>query len=104
MTCQRRTFMLFAASASALKGTVALAQTPVPELVKDADANAVALGYSSDASKTDVKKFPQYVTGQTCSGCILFSGTATAASALCPVFGGKAVSAKGWCSAWTKKA
>ena len=104
MICQRRTFILSAVSASTLTGTLAFAQSSPPELVKDTDANAVALGYFGDGSKTDVKKYPQYATGQSCSTCTLFTGTAKDSSAVCPVFGGKAVSAKGWCSAWTKKA
>ena len=107
MNCQRRSLIFFAAGASTLAGSLsaslALAQGATPELVKDADANAVALGYSSDGSKTDTKKHPQYAAGQSCSGCTLFTGTAKDASAVCLVFGGKAVSAKGWCSAWTKK-
>ena len=104
MNCQRRTFILCAASASTLTGTLAFAQNAPPELVKDTDTNAIALGYSSDGSKTDVKKFPQYAAGQSCSTCVLFTGTAKDNSAVCPVFGGKAVLAKGWCSAYTKKA
>ena len=103
MNCQRRTLIFFAASASTLAGPLALAQSATLELVKDTDANAVALGYSSDGSKTDTKKHPQYAAGQSCSGCTLFTGTAKDASAVCLVFGGKAVSAKGWCSAWNKK-
>ena len=104
MNCQRRTFIFCAASASTLTGSLAFAQSTPPELVKDTDANAVALGYSSDGSKTDVKKYPQYAAGQSCSTCVLFTGTAKDTSAVCPVFGGKAVSAKGWCSAYNKKA
>ena len=103
MNCLRRTFILYAAGTSTLTGTLAFAQNPPPELVKDTDANAVALGYSSDGSKTDVKKYPQYAAGQSCSACVLYTGTAKDTSAVCPVFGGKAVSAKGWCSAWAKK-
>ncbi len=104
MNCQRRTFILYAAGASTLAGTLAIAKNPLPELVKDTDPNAVALGYSSDGSKTDVKKYPQYAAGQSCSTCTLYLGVAKDTSAICPVFGGKAVSAKGWCSAWVKKA
>ena len=96
--------MLSAVGASSLTGTLAFAQSSTPELVKDTDPNAVALGYSSDGSKTDVKKYPQYAASQSCSTCVLFTGTAKDTSAVCPVFGGKAVSAKGWCSAWAKKA
>ncbi|MES2509795.1 MAG: high-potential iron-sulfur protein [Pseudomonadota bacterium] len=96
--------MFYAAGVSTLTGTLAYAQGASPELVKDTDANAVALGYSSDGSKTDTKKYPQYAAGQSCSTCTLFTGTPKDASAVCPVFGGKAVSSRGWCSAWTKKA
>ncbi len=104
MNQQRRTFIIYAASASSFAATAAFAQNAAPELVKDSDANAVALGYSSDGSKTDVKKYPQYAVGQSCSGCTLYGGTAKDASAACPIFGGKHVSGKGWCSAWAKKA
>ena len=104
MNCQRRTFIFYAAGASALTGTLAFAQNQAPELVKDSDANAIALGYASDGSKTDIKNYPQYAAGQSCSGCTLYTGTAKDTSAVCPVFGGKAVSAKGWCSAGAKKA
>ena len=104
MYCQRRSFVLYAAGASTFAGALAFAQSPALELVKDTDADAVAVGYSSDGSKTDVKKYPQYAAGQSCSTCTLYTGTAKDTSAVCPVFGGKAVFAKGWCSAWTKKA
>ena len=104
MNCQRRNFIFYAAGVSTLAGNMAFAQNSSPELVKDTDANAVALGYSSDGSKTDTKKYPQYAAGQSCSACQLYTGTAKDTSAVCPVFGGKAVSAKGWCSAWAKKA
>ena len=102
MHIQRRTFAIYAAGVTTLTGTLAFAQTP--ELIKDTDDLAVALGYSSDGSKTDAKKHPQYAAGQSCSTCTLYSGSAKDVSAVCPVFGGKAVSAKGWCSAWAKKA
>lgn len=38
------------------------------------------------------------------SNCKLFQGTAADGWGGCPLFGGKLVSAKGWCSAWAKKA
>ncbi|TAG77607.1 MAG: iron permease [Burkholderiales bacterium] len=104
MNQQRRTLIIYAATASSVAAATAFAQKATPELVKDSDANAVALGYSSDASKTDVKKYPQYAAGQSCSGCTLYAGTVKDANAACPIFGGKFVSGKGWCSAWVKKA
>lgn len=104
MNTQRRTFILCVAGASAFGTTLASAQKPAPELVKDTDPNAIALGYLSDGSKTDVKKHPRYAAGQSCATCSLYTGTSKDASAVCPVFGGKAVAATGWCSAWTRKA
>jgi len=39
-----------------------------------------------------------------CSSCSLYSGKAGAADGPCAIFQGKLVSAKGWCTAWVKKA
>ena len=80
------------------------AQAQAPSAVMEADPQAVALGYSADGSKTDTKKHPNYATGQSCSGCILFQGKASDSAAPCAAFGNKLVAGKGWCSAWTKKA
>lgn len=77
----------------------ALAQAKVDEK----DAQAVALGYVSDATKADAKKFPKYAAGQNCGNCALYQGKAGDAAGNCPLFAGKQVAAKGWCSAWAKK-
>lgn len=104
MNSSRRQFMLVAAGASSIGvASTVMAQNVSMELVKDSDPIAVAIGYSSDATKTDAKKYPQYAANQKCSGCTLFGGKATDQSAVCPVFASKAVSANGWCSAWVKK-
>ncbi len=105
MKSQRRSFIIYAAStgAAATLGTqAAFAQTP--ELVKDTDANAIALGYKTDGSKTDTKKYPKYAKEQNCANCALWVGDAKAANGKCALFAGKAVAAKAWCSAWAKKA
>ncbi len=103
MTLARRVFALQSlASVCAFAATVAQAQAP--SAVMEADPQAVALGYSADGSKTDTKKYPNYATGQSCSGCVLFQGQASDSSAPCAAFGNKLVAGKGWCSAWTKKA
>ena len=36
--------------------------------------------------------------------CALYQGKATDPAAACPLFAGKQVAGKGWCSAWAKKA
>ena len=38
------------------------------------------------------------------ANCVLYQGAPADASGPCPIFGGKSVSAKGWCSSYTKKA
>ncbi len=71
--------------------------------VDEAGPQAQALGYVSDATKADKVKFPVYVAGSQCSACQLFQG-GTAEFGPCALFAGSAVSAKGWCSAFAKKA
>ena len=105
MKSQRRTFIIHCATAGAatlLGAQAAFAQAP--ELVKDTDANAVALGYKTDGTKTDAKKYPKYAKEQVCSNCALWVGDAKAPQGKCALFAGKAVANKGWCSAWAKKA
>ena len=64
----------------------------------------MALGYVDDASRADTAKFKNYVAGNQCNNCANFLGTATDSSAGCKIFPGKSVVAKGWCTAWLKKA
>ena len=68
------------------------------------DPQAIALGYVADASKVDKVKFPRYAAGQDCATCQLYQAKPTDASGPCPLFAGKTVAAKGWCSAYAKKA
>ena len=68
------------------------------------DAQAQSLGYKHDATKVEKAKFPKYAAGQTCANCTLYQGKPTDAWAGCPIFGTKQVAAKGWCSAYVKKA
>jgi hypothetical protein len=72
--------------------------------VKPTDPQAVALGYVSDATKADKAKYPKYAAGQDCANCQLYQGKAGDATGPCPLFAGKNVAAKGWCSSWVKKA
>ena len=74
------------------------------QLVNEKDPQAVALGYVADATKADKAKFKNYAAGQLCNNCALYQGKATDAEAGCPLFAGKKVAGKGWCSAYAKKA
>ena len=103
MKFARRSFIsVTAALASALAfGRRAAADAGA---VQESDANALALGYRTDASKVDRAKYPKFQAGQTCASCQFFQGKAGDAMAPCTIFGGKQVTAKGWCSAYVKKA
>lgn len=72
-------------------------------LVDEKDPQAAALGYVAVAAKADKTKFPKYADGQLCSNCALYQGGA-AEQGGCPLYPGKQVLGKAWCSAYNKKA
>ena len=72
--------------------------------VDPASAQAMSLGYASDATKVDKAKFPRYQAGMECTKCALYQGAAGAEWGGCGIFAGQAVSAKGWCNAYAPKA
>jgi hypothetical protein len=103
MQASRRHFIVLAAtiaSSPALIGKVRAA----PVAVVESDPTAQALGYKADAAQVDKAKFAKYQAGQACANCQLYQGKAGEPSGPCPIFSGKLVSAKGWCSAYVKKA
>ncbi|WP_439587111.1 high-potential iron-sulfur protein [Hydrogenophaga sp.] len=101
----RRIFMLqLAAGGSALLAASVHAQTPPPPMVTDRDATAAALGYTVDATKVDIKKYPKYARGQRCGNCQLYTGKVGEPAGACGIFPGKLVSANAWCSAYAQKA
>ena len=98
----RRVFMMqvVATGAAALAATKAHAQAKLEET----DPQAANLGYKHDTTKVDNKKYPKHESSQTCGNCALYQGKPSDAWAGCPLFAGKQVNGKGWCSAWAKKA
>ena len=91
------------AAAQAMAAAAAKAPAaPAANMVKDTDANAIALQYHSDAKKVDAKKSPKYKAGDDCANCALYKGDAKTGD--CPLFAGKKVAAGGWCNAHAKKA
>ena len=102
MTSRRQFIVQFSAAGAAL-GTAQFTQAADP-MVAEADPQAKALGYFAVATKTDKTKYPKYSADQNCSNCSLFQGKATDAAGGCPLFAGKQVAGKAWCSAWVKKA
>jgi hypothetical protein len=95
----RRIFLMTVAAGGATLAGAARAQARLDEK----DPQAVALGYSHDATKVDPKKQPKYAAGQVCNNCALFQGKAADAWGGCPLFGARQVAGKGWCNAWAKK-
>ena len=94
----RRTFLMTVAAGGATLAGAAQAQARLDEK----DPQAVALGYSHDATKVDAKANPTYKAGNNCANCQFYQGKD--AWGACPMVGGKLVNGKGWCKVWAKKA
>lgn len=85
----------------------AVAQNAAPAVMPMVDekaAQALALGYVVDAAQADKAKFSVWAAGRQCNGCALYQGKAGEVAGPCPLFAGRQVAAKGWCSSWVKKA
>jgi hypothetical protein len=73
------------------------------ERVTEDDELAQQLGYKEDASEVDPNEWPDYQEGHTCANCQLYRGEEGAEWGPCDIFGGRLVSAKGWCMSWLEK-
>ena len=73
-------------------------------MLDEKEASALALGYVAEAARADKVKFTNFVAGSNCSNCASYLGQSGEPSGGCKIFPGKAVTAKGWCTAWIKKA
>ncbi|WP_322052908.1 high-potential iron-sulfur protein [Paraburkholderia bannensis] len=102
MRKSRRTFMITTAGVASSLALTRLAFSESPK-VSDAEPTAQALGYKSDAPRVDKAKYAKYAAGQVCSNCTFYQGRPGDAFAPCPMFGGKQVAGKGWCSAYSRK-
>lgn len=99
----RRVFMMQLAAGGAFLAASCLASAQAVPL-QETDPAATALGYKADATKVDRAKYATYAPGRQCNGCMQWKGSASDATAACGIFPGKLVAAKGWCTAWVKKA
>jgi hypothetical protein len=72
-------------------------------MVDEKDPTAQSLGYVSDSSRADTARFKNHAPGMACANCSLYGGAAGSAEGPCPIFQGRRVAAKGWCSAYVKK-
>lgn len=100
---QRRRFVA-TLTAAAMIGAVVPRRARAADLphLPESDPTAQALGYHEDAAKTDTAKFPTHVAPQQCANCNFFQGSGGEYGP-CQLFPGKAVNAKGWCSAYAAK-
>ncbi|WP_118181831.1 high-potential iron-sulfur protein [Paraburkholderia phosphatilytica] len=103
MKSSRRTFLITSIGVASSLALSRQAFADAPK-VAETDPTAQALGYKADASKVDKAKYAKYAAGQECDNCSFYQGKAGDAFAPCPMFAGKQVSGKGWCSAYNKKA
>lgn len=102
----RRTFLVRAATAAvAVPLGIRLIDRPafaqdLPALPAD-NAQAKALSY---VETTEGLAHPSFKAGSDCTNCQFYTGKAGDARGPCTLFPGFSVNAKGWCSAWAKKA
>lgn len=78
--------------------------TAAPVLVDEKESQAVALGYVADAAKVDKAKHTKWSAEQRCASCMLYQGAPDSSSGACALFPARHVEAKGWCTAWVRKA
>ena len=108
----RRNLLVRGAAAAAvlplgglLAGVVRAEELPI---VDANDPTAIALGYSPDATKVDVAKYPKRAgeagANQFCHNCQLALGEPKDGHVACGLFPGKRVNVNGWCNAWVQKA
>lgn len=93
----RRRFMLQAATAAIALPLFGQAFAQALKKLTADNPTAVALKYTDNAATT---KEPTHKLGSNCANCQFF----TTATGACTLFSGFAVSPKGWCTAWAKKA
>jgi len=74
----------------------------LPEVTED-DPMAIGLGYKKDTATVDSAVQTKHTAEQSCSSCALYTSKSDTLGT-CTIFAGKQVSAKGWCTAYAKKA
>lgn len=101
MKMQRRVFLMQVMATSCAVGLSAAVKAAGLPMVDETDPMAVNLSYKANATQA---KHARYQAGQQCSNCVLYRGAAADAAAPCAIFPGRQVSARGWCTAYSKKA
>ncbi|MGZ3159253.1 MAG: high-potential iron-sulfur protein [Burkholderiaceae bacterium] len=103
---KRRIFIrsMTALAAASVAG-IPLGSQAAVQKIDPKDPQAVSLGYTDNTKTVDQAKYPKHDATQACSGCQFYqTAQESGRIAPCTIFGGKGVSANGWCSAYMKKA
>ena len=103
MKVTRRQVIKNLSVAAGLSATLPLRRTrgALLERLDVKDPAAIALGYVTDVTQVDHKKYPEYVAGSNCENCLQLQGSSGATYRPCSLFPGKVVSVSGWCKSWT---
>ncbi|MES2039628.1 MAG: high-potential iron-sulfur protein [Pseudomonadota bacterium] len=67
--------------------------------LKEDEVTAKEHAYVEDASKVDVKRFPEFKNTQKCGSCQLYEDKGKGWGG-CGIFPGKLVKETGWCDVW----
>ncbi|MGB5199805.1 MAG: high-potential iron-sulfur protein [Sedimenticolaceae bacterium] len=63
----------------------------------ETDGYARSMGFKTDTTRVDQKRYKKHTVDQSCSKCQLFKGEEGAAEGPCSFFGHRIVPATGWC-------
>ena len=72
-------------------------------LLRGTEDDAVALQFTSDASRLDPSTQPLFQPGSRCARCFFYQGDADSRTAPCTVFAGWEVPATGWCKEFSAR-
>jgi High potential iron-sulfur protein len=93
----RRVFMMRVVAGGAALAAAQVARAD-DERVTEADPYARTMGFKTDTTKVDGKKYPRHdAATQSCAKCQLYSGKPGDAEGPCSFFGGRLVNPNGWC-------
>ena len=99
----RREFIVKVVAATCALGAAPLVAEEAEEPKKakgklsENDAYARSMGFKTDTTKVDQKRWKKHTVDQHCSKCQLFKGEDGAAEGPCSFFGHRIVPATGWC-------
>ena len=101
---KRRQFL--AASGAVIASSLVSSGAHAQEMLNPRSPNAVALGFHSQHSQVDAKKWRKKAGGpgesQRCGTCALFTAT-DGGKGSCRLFNGKGVPESRWCNGWTAR-